>query len=462
MVGYRLDMKKLLLFFILVPAVFSQQAQRNGSFDKLNVRNTLTSSSLNKLIYVDGSTYALSASGIQAAINQAAANGGGTVILPPTNGTPVAMGTTSLNMSAKVFLKGAGYDATVLQWSGTTNAIVFASINSGGGVSDLHLDFTGASNASSAIRITAADGASQTSFLTVENIHITFVIPSSGNPTSTGIFASGSGPSGTDVVLNTFRNITVENANQMIVCTRCEGNFWQVRGQNLGTVAGANLVALTNSTNEIMDIRAEVGSSNFANEICFSDDATSQNNLVRIVCDNSLTGTAFADSGTYNIFDVTTIGASVTLGTVAATSQYRYSSSYTTTQTIKTGTIRATQQISDQGSVCTNGELALSAGWQSTGSATVTAVAGNGQTCSWTITTGTTTAANPTVTDTLTNALPAATTVCWMNIYGGTHTAVAGESLRQTTLSATAPVFTANFTPTAGGTTYFVTRSCGP
>src|SRR5207253_4388678 len=94
--------------------------------------------------------------------------------------------------------------------------------------------------------------------------------------------------------------------------------------------------------------------------------------------------------------------------------------------------ILATQVIANQGTACTNTELALSAGWQSTGSATVTAVAGTGQTCSWTITTGTTTAANPTITDTLTNVLPAATTVCWMNIYGGTHTAVAGESLRQT------------------------------
>jgi len=123
---------------------------------------------------------------------------------------------------------------------------------------------------------------------------------------------------------------------------------------------------------------------------------------------------------------------------------------------------RSNTFVADQGTACTNGELGLSAGWQSSGSATVTAVAGGGQTCSWTITTGTTTAANPTVTDTLTNALPAATTVCWMNIYGGTHVAVAGESLRQTTLSATAPVFTANFTPTNSGATYFVTRGCGP
>jgi len=117
--------------------------------------------------------------------------------------------------------------------------------------------------------------------------------------------------------------------------------------------------------------------------------------------------------------------------------------------------------VADKGAACTNGELALSAGWQLTGSATPTAVQGT-TTCSWTITTGTTTGANPTITDTLTNPLPNATTVCEMNIHGGTHTAAAGEYFQQTTLSATAPVFTANFTPTAGGTTYFVTRRCGP
>ena len=129
---------------------------------------------------------------------------------------------------------------------------------------------------------------------------------------------------------------------------------------------------------------------------------------------------------------------------------------------IENQAVRAKQAIADQGTACTNGELALSAGWQSTGAATATAVAGNGQTCSWTITTGTTTAANPTVTDMLTNALPAATTVCELNIHGGTHTAAAGEGFTQTTLSATAPIFTFIGTPTAGGTTYFVTRRCGP
>jgi hypothetical protein len=130
------------------------------------------------------------------------------------------------------------------------------------------------------------------------------------------------------------------------------------------------------------------------------------------------------------------------------------------------GTVRSSLHISDQGSACTNGELALSAGWAVTGSSSVTAAAGNGQTCSWTITTGTTTSANPTVTDTLTNALPTATTVCWMIVNGGSHTPVVGagteDAFRQTTLSATAPVFTFEETPTPAGTTYFVTRGCGP
>lgn len=118
-----------------------------------------------------------------------------------------------------------------------------------------------------------------------------------------------------------------------------------------------------------------------------------------------------------------------------------------------------------QGNPCTNAELVLSAGWQSTGSATVTAAAGTGQTCAWTITTGTTTAANPTVTDTLTNPLPTypgSLTVCELNIHGGTHTAAAGEGFTQTTVSATAPIFTFIGTPTNTGATYFVTRRCGP
>src|SRR6185312_13352816 len=103
------------------------------------------------------------------------------------------------------------------------------------------------------------------------------------------------------------------------------------------------------------------------------------------------------------------------------------------------GASRASQQIADQGSACTNGELALSAGWGT--SPTVTAVAGTGQSCTWTITSGTgTPTANPTITDTLTNPLPSSATVCPLHTLITTGTP-AIYPVDQTTLSATAPVF---------------------
>jgi hypothetical protein len=121
-----------------------------------------------------------------------------------------------------------------------------------------------------------------------------------------------------------------------------------------------------------------------------------------------------------------------------------------------TGGAKGAEFIANTGTVCTNGELALSANWGA--SATATLVAGTGQTCQWTITANGTTGANPTVTDTLTNALPAATTVCDMRMVGGTGTATL---INQTSLSATAPIFTFGGTPVSLST-YIVVRRCGP
>lgn len=127
---------------------------------------------------------------------------------------------------------------------------------------------------------------------------------------------------------------------------------------------------------------------------------------------------------------------------------------------LSTSYSRASEQIADQGSACTNPEIALGAGWQSTGTASVSNAAGTGQTCSWTITTGATTSANPTITDTLTNALPTANTVCWVTLHNGT--AATPIYADQTTRSATAPAFTVTGTPSASGATYKLIRVCGP
>jgi pectate lyase-like protein len=125
--------------------------------------------------------------------------------------------------------------------------------------------------------------------------------------------------------------------------------------------------------------------------------------------------------------------------------------------TVYGSALQSTLSISNQGTPCTNGELALSAAWGTL--ASVTAAVGQGQTCQWTIkSSGTGQASNPTITDTLTNVLPSAAVVCDMRMVGGTG---ATTLINQTTLSARAPVFTFLGLPVAGST-YFVVRRCGP
>jgi hypothetical protein len=127
------------------------------------------------------------------------------------------------------------------------------------------------------------------------------------------------------------------------------------------------------------------------------------------------------------------------------------------TLNVQNSVLRQEQYVADQGTACTDNELALSTGWGT--APTVTGVAGTGQTCEWTITAGGTgLGASPTITDTLTNPLPGASTVCDMRMVGGTGTATL---IDQITLSATAPVFSFGGTPLAGST-YKVLRRCGP
>jgi hypothetical protein len=126
---------------------------------------------------------------------------------------------------------------------------------------------------------------------------------------------------------------------------------------------------------------------------------------------------------------------------------------------VLSGSFRAPQGIVDQETACTNGELALSAGWGNRPNGTATAIAGTGQTCQWTITAGgARQGANPTITDTLTNALPSASTVCDMRMVGDIE---AATLINQITRSATAPVFTFGGTP-VGSSTYIVVGRYGP
>lgn len=118
---------------------------------------------------------------------------------------------------------------------------------------------------------------------------------------------------------------------------------------------------------------------------------------------------------------------------------------------------QGTLWISNQGTAAANGQVALSAGWGTT--AAVSAAAGFAQHGRFTVTSnGTGQAANPTITWTLPNALPTATVLCTAVQVGGTQ---AQGQFNQTTVSATAPIFTYSGTPVAGNTV-IVDIVCGP
>lgn len=168
-------------------------------------------------------------------------------------------------------------------------------------------------------------------------------------------------------------------------------------------------------------------------------------------CANGISVASGSQVHTYGTRQVGTIGV---VGTGAANVSFITPN---TTGWSGVGSLQNTLVISNQGTASANGNFALSGGWGTTAAATATA--GFAQHFRTTITaSGTGQAANPTITVTLPNALPAATTICTATMVGGTGTQT---SINQTTNSATAPVFTFNGTPGAAST-YVVDFVCGP
>lgn len=133
------------------------------------------------------------------------------------------------------------------------------------------------------------------------------------------------------------------------------------------------------------------------------------------------------------------------------------------------GIAESTSWIADQGIALSNGSIGTLTGWGTGATAAVCATPqpGFSQTGCFTITSGSASfAAAPSVTVTLPNALPTANTPCTLDVIDITG---AGGAImwKQTTNSATAPVFTAKtntgaaFTP-AASETYTMMLRCGP
>jgi hypothetical protein len=277
----------------------------------------VTATSFNKFIYVDGTTYALTAAGIVSAISAANANGGGTVIIGPQGSSTIAMGSTSLTIPSNVCLMGGGPgQQTTLRWnSSIVNAIILSAGTVNSCVENLTLSFPTAA-AASAFRISSSD-VSEVLFNTFKDLQINWDSFAAG---SAAFFVTNAGPSFTNFDLNTIENVNVQFANQLLSCSGCEGNHWNIRGQNLGATNGTPLVQFTGlEADEMGDFRIESGSGSATGLTCFS--ISGARNIMRITCDFNNATTLLNDTGDYNIFDLDVVPGGVgitTIGTVGA------------------------------------------------------------------------------------------------------------------------------------------------
>lgn len=304
----------------------------------LNGNNAFTGNNttaiLNGSRVVDGTKYAITAAGIQAALNDQAAAGGGTVLIQPggalsiyvgnpltVSGSPIAMGSTTLTIPSHVRLIGsAEHSGTVLRWTSTpsgahSGSIVFAAGTQYGAVENLTLSFSSGTSGASGI---AADAnvSNITAWNAIRNVFVNF--ESCGGTGSSGIFAPATLNS-FSFVLNTFDNIIVSCAAQFASVQSAEGNFWKGQCFNCG-VASGTLFSEIQSNDEQVDVRMESGSGSGTNGVCYAN--SGQGNIVRLTCDATAAGwTALNDAPPAggNTYQLSLIGTA-TLGTLASTS----------------------------------------------------------------------------------------------------------------------------------------------
>jgi hypothetical protein len=108
-----------------------------------------------------------------------------------------------------------------------------------------------------------------------------------------------------------------------------------------------------NAGDEKIYARLESGTA-ATGDICYQDDSISSLNQVDVVCDAAAATTALNDAGHHNIFKVSSVANSaslVTLGTVAATSQYQYVDSANSLNSMAVSTLNGMSIPTGTGSV---------------------------------------------------------------------------------------------------------------
>lgn len=305
---------------------------------------------INNYIYVDGTKYAYTAAGIQAAINDAnsAAGSGvaGTVILPPTvtfGGNQIVLGATGLTLPSSVCLVGAGPNNTILRFNSTIgNAITLAAGTTYACLRDLTLSFSASATSGVGIGISGNSGGGHpTEFNRFSNVHISFDAITGGQ---VGIKAVGTSQP-TDISVNWFDNIEIDNADKPIICTHCEGNQWSnLNIVNWGAAVSQTAFAESDANDERISGRI-VANVNQAG-VNYATDGVG--NIVTLVCDGFVAQTCINDTGSRNMFQYSLIGP--TRGTISSTSQVLESNG--TNALIITPSINTSTNCASSGGTC--------------------------------------------------------------------------------------------------------------
>jgi hypothetical protein len=262
-------------------------------------------------IQVDGTTYPLTAAGVQAAINAVETAGGigGSVKLPAGK---IDLGSTALTMRKNVCLIGESSRSTWLTYNGTGAAITFPAGMQNSCLKQITV-FLGASAGENATGITI-QGDFNAGVPTIYNL-IQDVAVSTGavHAGQIGIHLSGGGvPS--SIQLSWFDTISVVNFGQPIVTNGEEGNFW-----NGIHVVGFSSVAVNDMmSNDIFwQIRITGGKVVTASAIGFQEAGVL--NQIQLMCDFGVqpSQSCINDTGGKNIWNISALSPH---GRIAASS----------------------------------------------------------------------------------------------------------------------------------------------
>lgn len=329
----------LALLLVMLPVPTREQIVNPGPTLSGNnsFTGTNTASQFNNILWMDGTTYPLTAAGLQSALNVTAANGGGTVIIGnmynASGNQAISLGSTTITLPPSVCLVGMGDGALgnpgggpALNYQGSSAAVLMPASSTTPANSCLrHLFIQLGGSSGAGARAIEIDGtASHTA--TQNIIEDIYIFSNSTNTGQRGLFLNSTGGQAF-ISGNSFRDIQCNfNAAQNCIDSASTGtgdeqnvfmNIRRVPGQ-----ANNNSVAFNMNSYEdefLGMIDAALGTTNTGMQL------NGTGNKIRIVCDNgSPCANETGSQPGQNVWNITysstaSVGAVVTTSNVTVT-----------------------------------------------------------------------------------------------------------------------------------------------